>query len=73
MSDIISKLGTGEFGRLRIGIGQSGPGGDVDFVLGRVTAEERPVIDESVERAVGAVGCWVREGIDAGMNEFNAE
>lgn len=72
LADIIEKLGTNEFGRLRIGIGQSDVMGDVDFVLGEPTKEEKPLLNEAVERAREAVLCWTENGIEDAMNAFNA-
>ena len=71
LSDIIEKLGTGEFGRLRIGIGRSDKETDVDYVLNRPKETEKQVLDEAIERAHEAVICWLEYGIDAAMNNFN--
>ena len=71
LADVIEKLGTDEFSRLRIGIGQDGEGTDVDFVLSRPTEQEKPLVDEAIERAREAALCWVEFGIEAAMNEFN--
>jgi PTH1 family peptidyl-tRNA hydrolase len=84
LADIIQGLGTDEFARLRIGIGrpprlptQDGAAGHsteedaADFVLDR-PAEERPLLNEAVERARDAVLCWIECGIEAAMNRFNA-
>lgn len=71
LGDIIKKLGTNEIGRLRIGIGRSDFVDDVDFVLGRPTKAEKPLLDEAVDRAGKAVLCWIENGIENTMNEFN--
>ncbi len=71
LADIIEKLGTVEFGRLRIGIGQSGEEDAVDFVLGEASTAEKPLLDEAVLRAREAVLCWLECGIDVAMNKFN--
>ncbi len=70
LADIIQELGADEFPRLRIGIGRSEDKDPVDFVLDRPT-EERPLLDEAVERARDAVLCWIEYGIEATMNRFN--
>ncbi len=70
LADVIEELDTDEFARLRIGIGRSTEEEPVDFVLDRPT-EERPLLDEAVERALNAVLCWVEFGIEATMNRFN--
>jgi PTH1 family peptidyl-tRNA hydrolase len=72
LQDIIRRLGTEEFSRLRIGIGPVPDAWDAaDFVLSRFGAGERPVIKETTERAAEGVECWVAEGIAASMNKFN--
>ncbi len=72
LEDIIKRRGSEEFSRLRIGIGPVPDSWDAaDFVLGRFGASERPAIDETIDRAVDAVECWVAEGIEVGMSRFN--
>jgi PTH1 family peptidyl-tRNA hydrolase len=71
LENIISRLGE-EFSRLRIGIGPVPDHWDpADFVLGRFTPTDRPVIDETVMDAAEAVESWVSEGIAVAMNRFN--
>ncbi|MHC4394697.1 MAG: aminoacyl-tRNA hydrolase [Planctomycetota bacterium] len=71
LADIIEKLGSDEFGRLRIGIGPSGRRAAEDYVLDKPTEAERPVLDEAIERAKEAVLCWAGYGIETVMNKFN--
>ena len=72
LEDIIKRLGTDEFSRLRMGIGPVPDDWDpADFVLGKFGASERALVDETIDRAVDAVECWVTEGIAVGMNRFN--
>jgi len=69
---IIEKLGTREFNRLRIGIGRpSEPEEVVDYVLGRFTPEEEPVIKEVIKKAVCAAEIFITEGIEETMNRYN--
>jgi PTH1 family peptidyl-tRNA hydrolase len=71
LEDIISRLGE-EFSRLRIGIGPVLEAWDpADFVLGRFTPTDRPVIEEAVMDAADAVECWVKDGVATAMNRFN--
>ena len=70
--DIIEKLGTEEFNRLRIGIGQSGADGPWrDYVLDEPRPEELELIETTMQKAQQAVLCWIRFGVEAAMNEFN--
>ena len=71
LGDIIEKLGSNEFGRLRVGICSSGQIDAYDYVLGKPDSGQKQKIDEAVKKATQAVFCWVEEGIEAAMNKFN--
>ena len=71
LADIIDKLGTNEFARLRVGIGKSERIADVDFVLGKPSESERQLLNEAIEKARDAVIYWLKNGLDIAMNEFN--
>lgn len=72
VKDIILKLGTDEFPRLRIGIGNSfAEGRQVDYVLSKFDRNERKIIDEVLDMAVDAVHSFLRAGINQAMNDFN--
>ncbi len=73
LQDIIASLGSNEFARVRVGIGQSAEQDAADYVLGRPAEQERQLIAEAVERSQQAVICWVREGAEAAMNKFNVQ
>ena len=72
LGDILRRLGSDQVNRLRIGIGPVPEDWDAaDFVLGKFDKDERPLIDETIERAADGVECWIIEGIAASMNKFN--
>src|SRR5438270_427862 len=48
LRDIAAHLGTEDFARLRIGIGERGPVDAADFVLSRFRSAERPVIEDTL-------------------------
>jgi PTH1 family peptidyl-tRNA hydrolase len=73
LRDVQNHLGTAEYVRLRIGVGAPPEDQAVDYVLGRFRPGERPVIDDAVAQAAQGVLLWVREGIEACMNRYNAE
>lgn len=73
LGDIIARLGSNEFARVRVGVGQSTEQDAADYVLGRPAGQERQLIAEAVERAQQAVICWVRDGAEAAMNKFNVQ
>ncbi|ODU00674.1 MAG: aminoacyl-tRNA hydrolase [Planctomycetes bacterium SCN 63-9] len=71
LRDITAHLGTDQFPRLRVGLGERGETDAADFVLGRFRSSERPQINDSLILATQAVAVWVSRGIDAAMNRFN--
>lgn len=72
IKDIIQKLGTQKFTRIKVGVGAKPKGWDLaDYVLGRFSANERKVVDESIKRAGKAVEIMLSQGVDAAMNEYN--
>ena len=73
LSDIAGELSTSEFARCRVGIGRAAGQDDVSYVLGRPCSEQRPVLDEAIERACDAVLCWMEQGIDQAMTQFNGQ
>lgn len=74
LADIIRRLGSNEFPRLRIGIGR--PPGKMDttsWVLGRFREEERSSQELATARAADSLEKWVQEGLVPVMNEYNRD
>lgn len=73
LKDIQQRLGTETYPRLRIGIGPKPAYIDdqADYVLGRFTEEQWPVVEPAIDRAAQAAETFVRDGLDAAMNRFN--
>jgi peptidyl-tRNA hydrolase, PTH1 family len=72
LDDIIGRLGTEEFARLRVGIGAAPDGRDwAGYVLSKFTTDELPAIEQSVGLAADAVVAWAREGVEFCMNQYN--
>ncbi len=72
LEDIIRRLGTDVFARLRIGIGSPPDGWSwPDFVLSKFTKEEIPAMEQAVARTIEAIEGWVREGVQSCMNRYN--
>jgi PTH1 family peptidyl-tRNA hydrolase len=72
LRDIQNHLGGVEYPRLRIGV--DAPRDDaIDHVLSRFRPGERAVVADAVVKAAQAVGVWVRQGIEACMNQYNAD
>jgi len=71
LRDISAHLGSEDYARLRLGIGQRGEVDASDFVLSRFRSSERPLIDDALILAAQAVAVWVTRGLAAAMNRFN--
>lgn len=71
LKDIISKLGTQEFCRLRIGVGSPEYQDQASFVLSRPSGEDREAIDSGIQRSVKAIDCWMIAGAEMAMNKYN--
>ncbi len=72
LKNIILHLGTQEFTRIRIGVGEKPEGWDLaDYVLGRFTKEENEILRETLGRVSKACEKIIVEGVDSAMNEFN--
>jgi len=74
LQSILQVLATEEVPRLRIGIDRNPPQMDsADYVLSRFRKDELDVIDACIMRAANGVEIWIRDGIDAAMNQVNGE
>jgi PTH1 family peptidyl-tRNA hydrolase len=71
LKDIIEKLGTQDFARLRIGVGQSTLPDSADYVLAKPTADEQKMLDNAKDQAVKALICWIKEDIENTMSRYN--
>ena len=72
LKDIIQKLGTQNFVRIKIGVGAKPQGWDLaDHVLSRFLDSERKLVDEAIREAADAVEKIIAQGPDAAMNEYN--
>lgn len=73
LKSIIQHLGTDQFPRIKIGVGgKPHPDYDMaDWVLGKLRGEDRKVLDKAAERAAEAVACFLKDGPQKAMNQFN--
>ena len=72
IKDIIRRLGTEKFIRIRVGVGAKPKDWDLaDFVLGHFSDSDRKLVDEAIELAADAVEKIITDGPDAAMNEYN--
>jgi PTH1 family peptidyl-tRNA hydrolase len=72
LESIEQHLGTNEFARLRLGIGRKDGAREItDYVLGRFDSTEAALMEKVLNRAVGQMECWLDDGIEKAMNQFN--
>lgn len=72
LGNIQSVLGTQQYARLRVGIGNDFPrGGQIDWVLGKYDEEDMKVLEPSINTSVEIIKSFVLAGIDITMNQFN--
>ena len=78
IQSITNAFGTGEFTRIRMGIGRPEPAGpkgqnpDVtDFVLGTFTREEMDDFQKAIDAALEAVEIILEQDVTAAMNRLN--
>ena len=73
LKNIIAHLGTDQFPRIRLGVGQKPhPDYDMaDWVLGKFQGEDKTAVEAAVKKAADAAECLIREGVDKAMNQYN--
>jgi PTH1 family peptidyl-tRNA hydrolase len=71
MRSVVSSLHTENVARLRVGIGQSSPGGATSHVLGEFKAEEQAAVQDLIHRASDAAVEWAEHGAAVAMNHYN--
>ncbi|WP_294151006.1 aminoacyl-tRNA hydrolase [uncultured Clostridium sp.] len=72
IKNIIAHLGTQEFPRIRIGVGEKPPRMDLaDYVLSRFPKEEKEEMEQAFSDGAAAAVSMMNEGIDTAMNRFN--
>ena len=72
LKDIDAMLGNNEYASLRFGIGSSfSKGKQVDFVLGKWSAEEHQELGPLMDKSVEAIKTFCTLGLEQAMNAFN--
>ena len=72
MKSVINELGSTDFARVRVGIGQPEFKNDmINYVIGKVPEEEQKVLQQGVKKATEAVEEILKNGIEIAMNKFN--
>lgn len=72
IQDIIDKLGTENFCRIKVGIGSEFPKGrQVDFVLGQWDAKERDLLIEVIPHCTKMINSFIAVGPERTMSDYN--
>lgn len=72
IKSIISHLGTQEFNRIKVGVGDKPKGYDLaNYVLGKFQKEEKPYIEKAIVMGAEATKVIITKGVDTAMNLFN--
>ena len=73
LKSIIEQLGTEDFARLKMGVGDR-PDRTSDianWVLGRMNEDDKKLFDNALVNAVKAIETFLRDGAEAAMNRYN--
>ena len=72
IKSIIAHLGTQEFPRVKVGIGEKPPRMDLaDYVLGHFSSGEKKIMEEAAKEGADAICEIVNVGIEQAMNDHN--
>lgn len=72
LKSVEAALGTREYPRLRIGVGQKPPGADLArWVLAPLPTADRRAVLDLLPELEDAVELWLREGTEVAMNRYN--
>lgn len=71
MHSIIANLGTNRFKRIRVGIGNNKQIPTADYVLGKVSKDEKEDYDKAINFAKDAIIDFLNEDFNLVMNKFN--
>ena len=73
IKSIISHLGTQEFLRIKVDVGQKPPGYDLaDYVLSKFSKSEIQIIIDEINKASDSVEAIIENGLEYAMNNLNA-
>ena len=72
LKDVVAKIGSQDFARIRVGIGRPASTDQVvDFVLTNFRKDERDEIDVAIQNAADAARLWAERGCAEAMNRYN--
>lgn len=72
MKSVVAELGTQEFPRVRIGIGNPTYKNDLlNYILTKIPDEDYKILDTAIQKAADAILEILQNGIDTAMNKYN--
>jgi len=72
LASIIEHLGSGDFARLRVGIGKETENANLSgYVLSTFKKAEEDILDEVVETSVDCCETWLKGGVEGAATQFN--
>ena len=73
VKSVVQHMGTENIPRIRVGVDRPNDPrhGQIDWVLGRFSKEEQPIIEDAIRRAADAVEYILRHGFERAMNVYN--
>lgn len=72
MKSVVEMLNSGEFTRVRVGIGKKEDDNDaIEHVIGKISDEEYKELTAGINKASDAVGEILKNGVDNAMNCYN--
>ncbi len=73
IQSIIQCLGHGRFARLKIGVGRRDGSVVTDYVLEKVDAATRDVLQRAAELGATSLSSWLDDGVEAAMQRYNPD
>ena len=71
IEDIVKRLGTQDFPRIRLGIDPGHPRNGTEFVLSQIKKAQLGELDELLDHAAAATESTLAEGVEKAMTKFN--
>ena len=71
LRSLMAELGTGDFVRVRVGIGRPLKGDPVTYVLGNFGRDEVPLLPRVLDGVCDLLGLLLREGVPKAMSLYN--
>jgi PTH1 family peptidyl-tRNA hydrolase len=72
LRSLVAELGSGDFTRVRVGIGRPSRGDVVDYVLNRFTDDEQKQLPTILDGVIDCIYVFCNEGIKKAMSLYNS-